>query len=65
MKLAKQPDSLPSNKVIAMAVATLAFHYTADQFIPPEVMTAWGTVLQVAIAVGAAWFTPDRVNVPK
>lgn len=65
MTLAKQPDSLPTNKVVVMAAITvLAYHFGGD-LIPPEVMDAYGVLISVALATAGAWLTPDRLNVPK
>lgn len=65
MKLADQDTALPSNKVIAMSAVTIAFHYGSGNVLPPEILEAWGVLIQVGLALGAAWFTPDRPNVPR
>lgn len=65
MTLANQQSAMPSNKMIAMAVVTVAFHHSAGLVVPPEVLDAYGVLMQVGLALGAAWFVPDRANVPK
>lgn len=65
MTTARQPDNLPSNKMIAMAAVSIAFYYGGDEVLPPAIMEAWGVLIQVGLAMGTAWFVPDRPNVPK
>jgi hypothetical protein len=65
MTLANQPDALPSNKVVILAVITVLAHHFGEGFIPPEVMEAYGVLISVALAAIAAWFVPDRANVPR
>lgn len=65
MTLANQPDALPSNKVIAMSAVTIAFHYGSGLVLPPEVLEAWGVLIQVGLAFAAAYLTPDRLNKPR
>lgn len=65
MKLAKQPDALPSNKVVILAAITILTYHFGGSIMPPEIMEAYGVLISVALATLAAWLTPDRANVPR
>jgi len=65
MTLANQSNSLPTNKAIAMAAVTVAFHYGSGAVLPAPILDAWGVLIQVGLALGVAWFVPDKENVPR
>lgn len=65
MTLANQPDPLPSNKMVIMALLTVLTYHFGGGFIPPEVMEAYGVLISVALALVAAYVTPDRANTPR
>lgn len=65
MTLANQPDPLPSNKVIAFAAVTILYHHFSGAAVPPEVAEAYGVFIQIGLGLAAAWFVPDRMNIPR
>lgn len=63
--MAAQPDALPTNKVIAFALASVAVHHGQQEVLPVEVVQSYGVLIEVAISTAVAWFVPDRLNNPK
>lgn len=65
MQVADQVSTMPTNKMVVMALITvLAYHFGGD-IIPPEVMEAYGVLISVALAGIGAWLVPDRANIPR
>jgi hypothetical protein len=63
--MARQPDALPTNKLIAFSTVTLLVHHTQDAVVPPAIVEAYGVMIEIVIAGIIAYFVPDRPNQPK
>ena len=68
---AKQPDNLPTNKVMAYRASVAALYGMLQGLVPSELpggLTPWREVillvLALLIALVPTWFVPDRPNVP-
>ena len=63
--MTRQPDALPTNKAMAVAAVTVVmFHFSpSEAVLPPEIADAYGVLLHAALALGVAWFVPDRPQV--